>query len=315
MCIAIYSLKGNLLPSEEALRNSFESNPDGCGFSYAYKGTVYTYKGFFKFDTFYERLMECDKKYNLKNCGVLLHFRIATHGSIVAANCHPFPLSSNENKLKSSYTKSKYAVIHNGICSCTTDAAKKGVLSDTALFVRDYLSKIATFDNWFSNPHTIKLIEQLIESKLAILRNDGEIISTDGFHKGNDGNHYSNYSYMERGFGLYSCGFLDDWYGECYGPNEEAYVMPLMELKPQECIYYNDGNVEEYRTDYHPLYRTFVTEECEVYTLFERGDFEDRIPFEKLCYVGEGEIVDSFFSIPKDSIKMSVFRQDAVAFI
>ena len=125
MCIAIYSLCGNDLPTKERLQKCFNANPDGAGFAYAYKGTVYTYKGFFKFDDFYKKLTECDKKYNLKNSGTLLHFRIATHGGINAANCHPFAVTSNEYKLKSTFSKSKFSAVHNGICSITLQVYEK----------------------------------------------------------------------------------------------------------------------------------------------------------------------------------------------
>ena len=37
----------------------------------------------------------------------------------------------------------------------------------------------------------------MIDSKMAILNHKGEIIATEGFHKGTDGNYYSNYSYEE----------------------------------------------------------------------------------------------------------------------
>ena len=313
MCIAIYSLKGNEIPTKEILKNCFKANPDGAGFAYTYKGTVYTYKGFFKFDEFYKKLTECDKKYNLKNCGILIHFRIATHGGINAANCHPFSLSSNESKLKATFVKSNYAVIHNGVCSITATVSKKETLSDTALFVRDYLSKIATYDGWFENENTIALIEKLIDSKMAILRGDGSIISTSGFHKADDGNYYSNYSYKESSYGFYGYGFFDDWYGEYL--KEKQYEMPLMELKRGETIYYDDGTTEEYRSDYHKMFKTYVTEDCEVYTLFEDGEFGKKIPMEKLSYIGNGEIIDNFFSIADTGIKVAAFRQDAVAVI
>lgn len=66
---------------------------------------------------------------------------------------------------------------------------------------------------------------------MAILNNDGKIISTSGFHKAKDGNYYSNYSYMERDYGIYHYGFFDDdWYSGYYQcANEEQYEMPLME--------------------------------------------------------------------------------------
>lgn len=313
MCIAAYKMRGNELPTKEKLQNCFRSNSDGAGFSYSYKGTVYTYKGFFNFDKFYNKLMECDKKYQLKEQGVLLHFRITTHGLTNASNCHPFALTPNEHKLKSTFTKSKYSVIHNGICSCTNFASKKETLSDTARFVRDYLSKIATYKDWFNNPHTIQLIEQLIDSKMAILRADGEIIATSGFHRADDGNYYSNYSYQDYYSGIYGYGFFDDWYYDC--SSDAKYEMPLMELKRGEAIYYDDGTVEEYRSDYHKSFKTYVTEDCEVYTLFEDTDFNKKIPLEKLNYMGSGEIIDNFFSASDDGVKVAIFRQDAVAVI
>ena len=313
MCIAIYSIKNNDIPSKEYLKNCFKSNPDGCGFAFSYKGIVHTYKGYFNFDKFYKKLLECDQRYNLKEQGVILHFRIATHGLVNAANCHPFALTVNERKLKSTFSKSKYSVIHNGICNVTSTASKKETFSDTALFVRDYLSKIATYDGWFENENTIALIEKLINSKMAILRGDGSIISTSGFHKADDGNYYSNYSYKESSYGFYGYGFFDDWYGEYL--KEKQYEMPLMELKRGETIYYDDGTTEEYRSDYHKMFKTYVTEDCEVYTLFEDGDFDKKIPMEKLSYIGNGEIVDNFFAISNEGIRIADFRQDAVAII
>ena len=314
MCIAIYSLCGNDLPTKERLQNCFKANPDGAGFAYAYKGTVYTYKGFFKFDEFYKKLTECDKKYNLINCGVLIHFRIATHAGINAANCHPFPLSSKESKLKATFVKSKYAVIHNGICSITATVSKKETLSDTALFVRDYLSKIATFNNWFDNPYVMSLVENMIDSKMAILNADGRIIATSGFHKAEDGNYYSNYSYKERDYGIYRYDFFgDDWYSGYYPcTNEEQYEMPLMELKRGECIYYDDGTIEEYRSDYHSLFKTYINEDGDVYALFDNGGYCDKIPMEHLSYIGNGIIIDNFFTVSNGGYNMANFRKDAV---
>ena len=314
MCIAIYKLSGNELPTKEKLQNCFRANPDGAGFSYSYKGTVYTYKGFFNFDEFYNKLIDCNKRYKLKEQGVLIHCRISTHGLTNASNCHPFALTNNEHKLTATFTKSQYSVIHNGICSVTSSAKKNEPLSDTARFVRDYLSKIATYKDWFYNPHTIKFIEQLIDSKMAILRSDGEIIATSGFHKANDGNYYSNRSYEDYYGGIYGYGFYDDWYSE-YFNKDAKYEMPLMELKRGETIYYDDGTVEEYRSDYHKTFKTYVTEDYEVYTLFEEGEFGKKIPMEKLSYIGNGEIIDNFFSIADTGIKVAAFRQDAVAVI
>ena len=185
------------------------------------------------------------------------------------------------------------------------------------LFIKNFLKDISSNPGWFYNPQNMNLIYNLIESKMAILNGNGDIVCTDGFHKADDGNYYSNYSYKERDYGIYSyCFFDDDWYGAYYrNVAEEQYEMPLMELKRGETIYYDDGTVEEYRSDYHKIFKTYVTEDCEVYTLFEDGDFDKKIPMEKLSYIGNGEIIDNFFSVADDGIKVAAFRQDAVAIL
>ena len=311
MCIAIYKMCGNELPTKERLQNCFNANGDGAGFSYSYKGTVYTYKGYFSFDKFYNKLMECDRKYNLKEQGVLIHCRIKTHGELNASNTHPFALTSNEHKLKATFSKSRFSVVHNGVSIVTSDASKKEKLSDTALFVRDYLSKIATYDGWFDNPHTISLIEQLIQSKMAILRGDGAIIATDGFHQA-DGCYYSNRSYEPNyGYYGYGYGYFDDWYNDYYS-GESQYELPLMQLKPNEAVVYEDGEVEDYRFDYHNTFRTFVSPDGEVYIALD-DEFEDEIPFSHLSYVGNGTIVDNFFPTCADGLRPIPFRKDAVA--
>ena len=309
MCIAICKLRGNELPSKEKLQNCFRANPDGCGIAFSHKGVVHTYKGFFNFDKFYNKLMECDKRYKLKEQGVLLHFRISTHGLTNAANCHPFALTSNEHKLTANFTKSKFSVIHNGICSCTSSAAKTEKLSDTARFVRDYLSKIATFDNWFDNPHTIDLIEQLIESKMAILNGKGDIIRTEGFHKADDGNFYSNNSYMPSYYGLYDYNFYDVWYEDDIEPEYIQLECPLMQLKYDETVIYDDGRTEGYESGYHNLYPIYLTKEGDLFANYNYIVYSNKIPMEDLTYLGHGHI------IKENSLKRSEFRKDAIGYV
>lgn len=309
MCIAIVSPQGVALPSKDKLLLSFCNNPDGAGFCYASHGTVYVYKGFFDFDSFYERLMTCDKRYNLTKNGVLLHFRISTHGSINRANCHPFPVTANERKLTSSFSRCRYAVVHNGICSVTASTSGKSKLSDTALFVRDYLSRIAAYDGWFTNDTTIPLIEELIDSKMAVLSHNGEIKMTSGFHRESDGNYYSNYSYMEPYYGLYRYGFPEDWYSAGYGYDDVG-EFSLMELKRGESIYYDDGTVEEYSEEYHSTFRTFVTETGEVYALIDHCE-GNLIPMDSLSYIGSGAIVDHFSAAAATELAPMSFRADA----
>ena len=45
MCIAIYSLKGTDIPSEDILKTCFLNNPDGAGFAFNKGGKVHIVKG------------------------------------------------------------------------------------------------------------------------------------------------------------------------------------------------------------------------------------------------------------------------------
>ena len=308
MCIAVYSPEGIPVPLEETLYNCFVTNPDGAGFSFNYNNAVHTYKGFFRFDDFYQTLSECDRKYALNECGVLIHFRIATHGSIDTGNCHPFALSDKESKLRASYTKSDYAVVHNGICKITSSRSKKEQLSDTALFVRDYLSKIACYKGWFSNPQTPSLIYKLIDSKMAILKNNGKIIATEGFHRGEDGNYYSNFSYLGSRCGYYDYGWTD-WDIPVYHGKEPV---PLMQLQKGEAICYSDGTLEEYSDSYHRYFPTFVSEDAEIYTAFNGMESIDNIAWNDLSYVGEGAIINPNSPFTDEGICPLPFRGDVI---
>ena len=96
MCIAIYSLKGNEIPNDDILRTCFRNNSDGAGFCFnTDNNQVQIVKGFMDFESFITALHKYDEKYCFKNRGVLLHFRICTHGGTNPSNCHPFTISNN----------------------------------------------------------------------------------------------------------------------------------------------------------------------------------------------------------------------------
>lgn len=315
MCIAIYSNIGTEIPARETLKNCYEQNPHGCGFSFSFDNSVYIFKGFFDFDEFYEKLTECNKTYRLRDQAVLLHFRIMTHGKLNADNCHPFPITHKESELKASFVKCDYSIVHNGIVSCCANESKNSNFSDTAIFVRDYLSRIASFKRWYKNPNLMPLIEKMIGSKMAILCKDGTIKATSGFHKGEDENYYSNYSYKDNKCNFYGYPYFRDWYCLDDVDSDDVMKIDLMELKPGEVLYYDDDSVEEYDSCYHALYRTFVSEDGEIYSLFEDNVFEKEIPMEFLSYVGNGFIFNSMSPLTPDSIAPLDFRKDAVAIV
>lgn len=315
MCIGIYSLKGNEIPNDDILRTCFRNNSDGAGFCFnTDNNQVQIVKGFMDFESFITALHEYDEKFNLTHRGVLIHFRIGTSGKTIKGgycdpSCtHPFPISSKDKHLKKLKFTSDYAVIHNGIINLTAD--RKSDLSDTMIFIKGYLTKISSNKNWFYNPKNIRLIEMLIASKMAILNGNGEIISTAGFHKGADGNYYSNTSYKSTYYSLYDFGFYDSWYHDDIEPEYEELECPLMQLKKGEIVFYDDGKTEEYEIGFHNLYPVYLTKEGDVYGDYTDSEIKNKVSMKNLTYLGHGYIVSN-----KSPIGIVDFRKDTVGYI
>lgn len=304
MCIAIYSLKGTEIPADDILKTCFRNNPDGAGFAFnTDDGKVQIVKGLMTWDSFITAFKEYDFDYHFKNRGVLIHFRIATHGQTNEGCTHPFPISIREKHLKKTNFVTDYAAIHNGVISLTADS--KSRLSDTMLFIRDYLTKISSNKGWFHNPKNIELIEMLIDSKMAILSGSGDVISTEGFEQGTDGNFYSNDSYKASYFSFYD--FYEDWFED----DQTSFLeCPLMRFKKNEILYYEDGNTEEYEPAYHGLYPIYLTKEGDIYEDFEECAVGKRLPMDRLTYMGRGKVLNSL-----SPINIVEFRNDLTGFI
>ena len=216
MCIAIVKPMGVDVPDDKILETCFRNNNDGAGFAFNHNGRVVIKKGFMKFNDFIDAFNTYNHRYNFKERGVLIHFRIATHGGVNQGMTHPFPIQSDNGALQKIEYISDYAVIHNGTISLTGSTARKETnMSDTAVFIRDYLYDIARNKDWFDCSANIDLIEKLIDSKMAILNKDGRFITTSGFTEDN-GILYSNTSYQDNYFRYkrtnYSNSLLPDFY-------------------------------------------------------------------------------------------------------
>lgn len=151
MCIAIWKEKDMLL-SKDTLKNSWDANPDGAGFMYAEEGKVHIVKGLMTFQDF----LEAYEPHKDKACA--LHFRIATHGNVDAANTHPFRVSDT------------LGLVHNGIInniSCDIDTA----MSDTWHFTEKIMKP---FEQHWQHPGFQSLVENFIGfSKLILLDGEG----------------------------------------------------------------------------------------------------------------------------------------------
>ena len=330
MCIAIAKPIGVDIPNDDILTNCFNNNPDGAGFAFNHNNEVIIRKGYMKLKDFLDAFHKYDKKFNFKNRGVLIHTRITTHGGTNPQMCHPFPINSDEGALKKIEYCSPFAIVHNGIISLTSsEATRKKDMSDTAIFVQKYLTKIAKNKNWFNNKANIELIEELIDSKMAVLNGKGKIIMTSGFTEDN-GIFYSNSSYKENRYKrVYDWDWYDDYdynYSNDYGYGDyltangfvsdgkggwiksskkkdtpksandinEDYV-GLMMLQKGETLVYADTTTDEYCEDIV----FFVDEENNVYASFEPEDAYNTEIITPLEYYGEGMIYGANFE-PKE---------------
>lgn len=164
MCL-IVSVPSSSAPSCRALREGWDSNPDGAGFSVIREGRApVTRKGFTDFYVFYQALMDVTGYWSGK-CSAVVHFRKASPGlTVTKAMCHPF-------RFRSQCGQYAFTVFHNGWLDWRTTPSK----SDTACFISDLLKPILGFNPVlmdFPAGHT--LVERAIGrgNKMVILRYD-----------------------------------------------------------------------------------------------------------------------------------------------
>ena len=125
MCLLILQ-KEEAKIKEKHLKNAYDNNSDGVGYSYIDDGNVTT-KKFRKYKKFLKNW-----NYDVKQEGsltpFLLHFRLATHGVEEGTfNVHPFTVRQG------------LVFAHTGIINEVDDDKK---LSDTQVFNRDILKNL-----------------------------------------------------------------------------------------------------------------------------------------------------------------------------
>lgn len=223
MCIIVFKPKNEEIPKKEILRQCFINNPDGIGFMFRHKGRIHIKKGYMDFNDFYADLMEVDgrTKRGLKNTDVLIHFRIATHGAIISAQTHPFPVSGSIIKMGMLDSKVKAAIAHNGIIKDYEPPAKSGgLLSDTMFFILE-------------NHNDIEGALKKVKDGKFILMTDKETKKIGEFIK-EDGIYYSNTTYMEQIHYIYS--------GYSYNKNY-SFAPPLN--KGAKKVWINDNEIHK----------------------------------------------------------------------
>lgn len=158
MCVIFYQTKEQPLFTYEEIKNAALTNPDGMGLMWNDGKSIKWRKGYFNVDDFYDDYV--DIKENPKTQDMALHFRIGTGSNIDIANCHPFPITRVEKRIKAAKGHCDVGVMMNGIIG---DSTKE--FSDTALYVMRNLREYYEIDRRFFL-HFSKRGEQLFENEI-----------------------------------------------------------------------------------------------------------------------------------------------------
>lgn len=165
MCVAIFRPSGSIL-TKKLLKKAHSNNPDSWGFAYPHDNqnemvVKHGLSGFRQFWRAYRNIPA--------NRPALIHFRIGTSGGFDEANCHPFLIDK------------KHALIHNGNLEYRLKEKNLEKVSDTAVFVKNYLEPAFTDPNlkdkdfWKSEAFRWLLEESIGDTnKIVILDAEGE---------------------------------------------------------------------------------------------------------------------------------------------
>lgn len=158
MCVIFYQTKEQASFTYEEIQNASLTNPDGMGLMWNDGKSIKFRKGYFNVKNFYDDYISIRKMPTTKD--IALHFRIGTGSNIDVANCHPFPITSVNKRLKAKQGSCDVGVMMNGIIGKSTKE-----FSDTALYVRDNLKEYYDIDRRFFL-HFSKRGEMLFENEI-----------------------------------------------------------------------------------------------------------------------------------------------------
>ena len=158
MCVIFYQTKEQPLFTYEEIQNAALTNPHGMGLMWNDGKSIKYRKGYFNVADFYDDYV--DIKENPTTQDIALHFRIGTGSAIDVANCHPFPITRVEKRIRASKGHCDVGVMMNGIIGKSTQR-----YSDTALYVMNNLKTYYDRDRRFFL-HFNKKTEMLFENEI-----------------------------------------------------------------------------------------------------------------------------------------------------
>ena len=185
MCIICYSPAGSTI-TEDQLKNSNRSNPDGFGWA------VRTPQGIVRGHSMnpneaIDGFMDLRSRY--PDFDAMYHARIATHGKVNLSNCHPFIVGDDRTVLT-----------HNGMLDIVP--AKGDDRSDTKVFAEDVLtrkglgildraSSFRKIQKWMSGSKMVIMTDREDMLKDTYILNEEDGVWDDGLW-------FSNSSYKAR---------------------------------------------------------------------------------------------------------------------
>jgi len=197
MCIIAAKPAGKKMPALTTIETMWFRNHDGAGFMYAQGGMVHIEKGFMKLSDFTAALNRVRETVDLDSTAVVMHFRIATHGGVIPANTHPFPVTSSVGMLQKLSCTTPLGVAHNGIISSVIP--RKGI-SDTMEYIASQLGPLYKgVPKFYENPHLMEMISNAVDSRLAFMTGAGELYTVGDFVE-DEGIMYSNSTYKPYDF-------------------------------------------------------------------------------------------------------------------
>ena len=162
MCVIAVQNKNQSPLTYDEIKNMCTRNPHGFGLMWNDGKQCHYKKGYFDIDTFYNDYVNL--KANKKIGDIALHMRIATGSNINVANCHPFPITSNKKRIKSSHGTADVCIMMNGIIGESTKE-----LSDTAIYTMTNLKSYYDTDRRFYK-HLTRQQKILFENEIHSCR-------------------------------------------------------------------------------------------------------------------------------------------------
>ena len=168
MCVIIVKPSGVAMPSDKMLKAAYNANPHGCGLATP--------------STFYKGLAYRSFKETLSKVSIgepcIIHFRLATHGSIKRANCHPF-------------NRGDVWFAHNGILNIKP----QGDMTDSETALQTIIAPAIEAYGW-NSPEANDIINRTCGySRFALMRKN-EVLLFGQYIHALDGCYYSNYRFM-----------------------------------------------------------------------------------------------------------------------